>query len=149
MGAPALAWSLPADATAPARARALLAFSPRDRLGPGGGGTLALLLSENVTNSVRHAGLTDADRVECTITVDDVIHVEVWDPGPGFAAAPAAPHTDAGSGWGLVFLDKLSIRWGVRSAHPTCVWFELDTGIAGDITPPANRSLAQRAGQAG
>ena len=77
-----------------------------------------LLVSELVTNAIRHAGLDDGD----TITLS----VEVSDPGPGFAPAELYPDSDHPSGWGLYLVRELSDRWGVERNALTRVWFELD-----------------------
>ena len=121
-----IVWSLRADRTAPARARAAINRPPLDRLDPAVRETIALLLSELVTNSVRHAGLTGTDEIECRIAAGEVIRVEVRDPGPGYRPAPAAARADSSGGWGLLIVDRLASRWGVRGARPACVWFELD-----------------------
>lgn len=88
---------------------------------------LQLLVSEVVTNSVRHAGLSQAERIELRITVDErCVRVEVHDAGPGFAP-PEGPKTMfEESGWGLYLVDRLASRWGVTSDGVTVVWFELD-----------------------
>jgi anti-sigma regulatory factor (Ser/Thr protein kinase) len=88
---------------------------------------MRLLVSELVTNSVRHAccGAEDALEVEVSVT-GQVIHVCVTDRGPGFEVAPRTPEDDPGSGWGLFLVEQLSDRWGVELNGFTQVWFELD-----------------------
>lgn len=88
---------------------------------------LRLLVSEVVTNSVRHAGLREDDQIELRISIDQRrARVEVRDPGPGFEA-PAGPKTMfEESGWGLYLVDQIADRWGVTSDGVTVVWFELD-----------------------
>lgn len=87
-----------------------------------------LLVSEIVTNSLRHAELTAADRVSLRVVANPTrVRAEVLDPGPGFVAAPSAPPVGSGSGWGLFLVQRLADRWGVdRRDHRTRVWFELD-----------------------
>jgi anti-sigma regulatory factor (Ser/Thr protein kinase) len=86
--------------------------------------TLRLLVTELVTNSVRHTG---ARSVELTVLVGrSSVRTEVTDAGPGFDPAktgsPAADHT----GWGLFLVERLAERWGVdKNGGPTKVWFEL------------------------
>jgi anti-sigma regulatory factor (Ser/Thr protein kinase) len=86
--------------------------------------TLRLLVTELVTNSVRHTG---ADTVLLTVLVgNSAVWTEVTDAGPGFDAArvgsPASDHT----GWGLFLVERLTERWGVdKDHHGTKVWFEL------------------------
>jgi signal transduction histidine kinase len=86
--------------------------------------TLRLLVTELVTNSVKHAR---ADTVELSVRVDNsAVWTEVTDTGPGFdPATTGAPSTDH-TGWGLFLVDLLAERWGVyRDGHATKVWFEL------------------------
>ena len=87
--------------------------------------TLTLLISELVTNAVRHAGRTALDRIHVAISTEPVVRVEVTDGGPGFdPAAVRRAHTDGG-GWGLLIVDRLAARWGVDPAALVRVWFEL------------------------
>ena len=84
---------------------------------------LRLLVSEMVTNSIRHA--KDAEAVDIRLWLSRrSIRLEVEDRGPGFRPPRAAP--TSGGGWGLVLVDRLARRWGVRSGRPTTVWLELD-----------------------
>jgi anti-sigma regulatory factor (Ser/Thr protein kinase) len=92
--------------------------------------SLAVPISELVTNSVRHAGMTRASDV---ITVhaalsQDLIRIEVCDTGPGFT--PDAPRVrnfaDGSGGLGLVLLDRLARSWGVAKADDFCVWAEFE-----------------------
>ena len=85
---------------------------------------MRLLVSELVTNSVRHAA---GDEVELTVRVNgSAVHVCVTDDGPGFEVAERAPDDDPASGWGLFLVDQLSDRWGVELNGATRVWFELE-----------------------
>ena len=77
-----------------------------------------LLVSELVTNSVRHSKSDDIDvRIK---SVDGHIRVEVSDDGPGFN--PDAPR---GDGMGLMLVEKLADRWGLTSDDHFTVWAEL------------------------
>jgi anti-sigma regulatory factor (Ser/Thr protein kinase) len=88
---------------------------------------LRLLVTELLTNSVRH-GARDAGWI--TLDVDiyaNSLRVVVSDPGPGFRLdGRPQPHKDRPGGWGLCLVDNLSDRWGIESGKPTAVWFELD-----------------------
>jgi len=94
-----------------------------------------LLVSELVTNSVRHAGLPEQASIEFSVRASgEVLMVEVADTGQGFdhSGAPR-PRIVAGiaepSGWGLFLVDRLSDRWGaVQMDGETRVWFELRPG---------------------
>jgi anti-sigma regulatory factor (Ser/Thr protein kinase) len=86
--------------------------------------TLRLLVTELVTNSVKHAR---ADTVTLRIVVGrSAVWTEVSDAGPGFdPAATPAPRQDR-DGWGLFLVERLAHRWGVtRDGDAAKVWFEL------------------------
>jgi anti-sigma regulatory factor (Ser/Thr protein kinase) len=86
--------------------------------------TVCLLASEVVTNSIRHAGLKETDRILLAARMtDDFVRVEVRDPGPGFD--PGVRH--GAPGYGLRMLDMLASRWSVDRVDNGCrVWFEVD-----------------------
>ena len=86
--------------------------------------TVCLLVSEVVTNSIRHAGMGPDDRIVLAARLGaDFARIEVRDSGPGFR-----PDVRHGSpGFGLRMLDMLASRWGVDTdANGTRVWFEVD-----------------------
>jgi serine/threonine-protein kinase RsbW len=90
-----------------------------------------LLVSELVTNAVRHANLTPGDVILLVIDVEDhTLRVEVHDPGGGFVPTAPAPDPARPSGWGLYLVAELADRWGVDSEDRTLVWFELDRPAA-------------------
>jgi anti-sigma regulatory factor (Ser/Thr protein kinase) len=99
-----------------------------------------LLVSELVTNCVRHADLGPQDSILVSLEVSEGrVKVEVADPGVGFRPlASPAPH--AGGGYGLLLLDRVADRWGVRSDGVTAVWFEVDLAESG--TPIEERNHA-------
>lgn len=84
---------------------------------------LRLLVSEMVSNSIRHAEGSRSVEVRVRLGRRS-IRLEVEDRGPGFRPPRAAP--SASGGWGLVIVDRLARRWGVRSGPKTTVWLELD-----------------------
>lgn len=88
--------------------------------------SLRLVVSELVTNAVRH-GPTGADaHVDLSVgMVGDAVRVEVMDTGNGFRP-PRGPREDGGGGWGLVLVDSVADRWGVAEGSPTRVWLEID-----------------------
>jgi len=89
----------------------------------------ALLLSEVVSNSVRHAGLEPSDAIEVRIRGSrSMLHVDVIDPGPGFE--PGTRASENGGGWGLRLLDRLATRWGVERGETTRVWFDLTPSVS-------------------
>jgi anti-sigma regulatory factor (Ser/Thr protein kinase) len=90
-----------------------------------------LLVSELVTNSVRHSQMPAADHVQLDVSVDSgTVRVEVCDTGTGFEPRPREPERTRIGGWGLLLVDKLADRWGVASNDLTRVWFEIDMGAA-------------------
>ena len=85
---------------------------------------MRLLVSELVTNAVRHAG---GEVVRLVVRhADGRLRVEVHDPGRGFELREPADDPVRASGWGLVLVDELADRWGVDSTPATRVWFEID-----------------------
>jgi anti-sigma regulatory factor (Ser/Thr protein kinase) len=88
---------------------------------------MRLLVSELVTNSVRHAANRHHGEVELEIVVwSDLVRCRVSDGGPGFEARTRQPGDDPASGWGLFLVEQLSDRWGVELEDGTHVWFEVD-----------------------
>ena len=87
-----------------------------------------LVVSELVTNSILHAGLSPEDQISLTVTVSaSSVRGKVCDPGPGFeASSEPCPRSDLSGGWGLPIVETVSDRWGVEQNRHTCVWFEID-----------------------
>ena len=91
-----------------------------------------LLVSELVTNAVRHVPADDGDEIELVVEqADGHVRVEVADRGPGFEPTPRTDLSTASSGWGLHMMAKLASRWGVEVDDGSRVWFELETDAAG------------------
>lgn len=87
-----------------------------------------LLLSELVTNAVRHGGGVVAVRLRI---IGKVLRVTVCD---HTAAAPVIGRADTSSehGRGIFLVDALATRWGVhrrRACAGKCVWLELSTAV--------------------
>ena len=91
-------------------------------------GDVRLLVSELVTNALRHAGLADDERIELAVGVTETaVRVEVTDHGRGFDPQSIPTDPEVAEGWGLYLVATLSDRWGADSdADATRVWFELD-----------------------
>jgi anti-sigma regulatory factor (Ser/Thr protein kinase) len=88
---------------------------------------LRLLVSEVVTNSLRHAGLSGQDRIRLRVVLEEQwIRAEVHDRGPGFTPSDPATSLDRQSGWGLFLVRRIADRWGTDRTGDSCVWFELD-----------------------
>jgi len=121
-------------------------------LDPGVAENAELLVSELVTNSVRHAGLPSEASIEFSVRASpEVLMVEVADGGQGFDhAAPHRPRAVAGSasasGWGLFLVDRIADRWGaVQSNGETRVWFELSPGARAGLLAAAAAAAAAMA----
>ena len=90
-----------------------------------------LLVSEVVTNAVRHANLAAGDAIELVVELKrHTLRVEVHDPGGGFVPSAPSPDPTRPSGWGLYLVAELADRWGVDSDETTLVWFEFDREAA-------------------
>jgi anti-sigma regulatory factor (Ser/Thr protein kinase) len=87
--------------------------------------SVRLLVTELVTNSVRHAG---AGSVELSVLVGtERVRVEIANPGSPFEPAVRDGETRPDAGWGLFLVDRLSDAWGVvdEKAGSQRVWFEV------------------------
>jgi anti-sigma regulatory factor (Ser/Thr protein kinase) len=90
-----------------------------------------LLVSELVTNAIRHAGLDPGASITLVVSASDrALRFEVRDPGAGFEPVEPAPDPSRPSGWGLYLVRELADRWGVERDATTRVWFELDRDTA-------------------
>ena len=125
-----LQFAIPGGAQAPMQARRELRDHIDDTLAPELGRDLELLLSEIVTNAVRHGDAGDGTPVGVRIEASDGhASVCVCDQGRGFEPLdrPVPSFSRRPGGFGLFLLDQLSTRWGVeRDAKGTRVWFVLD-----------------------
>ena len=95
-----------------------------------------LLVTELVTNSVKHAGVGRESAVGLALRLTPkCLRVAVSDPGPGFEPQVAEPDFEQEGGRGLFIVDRLADRWGVGDSplrppgrggeNATVVWFEL------------------------
>jgi anti-sigma regulatory factor (Ser/Thr protein kinase) len=91
-----------------------------------------LVVSELVTNSILHAGLSPDDQISLTVTVSDgAVRGSVCDPGPGFRIpSEPSPRSDLSGGWGLPIVETISDRWGIEGNRHAYVWFEIDCDIS-------------------
>jgi anti-sigma regulatory factor (Ser/Thr protein kinase) len=91
---------------------------------------LALVISEIVTNAVRH-GQPGGEILVAATPKDEFLCVQVTDEGRGFVHSPGAMASEPGGGFGLFLVEKLTRRWGMtRENTRTRVWFEFDYGAA-------------------
>jgi anti-sigma regulatory factor (Ser/Thr protein kinase) len=110
-----------AGLSAPAQARRVMSGLPVDETVQN---RLALVVSELVTNSLRHAGLAAGDPIELRATRDNgTVLISVHDGGPGFEPRERRAEAPAGGGAGLSIVDSLADRWGVDQSPDGCtVW---------------------------
>jgi serine/threonine-protein kinase RsbW len=116
------------DANAPAAARSAVADFLADRVAPVVLDDAQLLVTELVTNSVRHSGMpATADVIVRVEITPAIVLLDVEDPGRGGAIAPHPPDAETGGGFGLNIVHALSDRWGIEhAAHEgTQVWAQL------------------------
>ncbi|MFI1364046.1 ATP-binding SpoIIE family protein phosphatase [Streptomyces griseochromogenes] len=114
-------WRLGTDPREVARSRRLV----RDRLLdwnlPHAVETAQLLVSEVVTNAVRHGG---GDRIGLRLVRTDALLCEVTDEEPGLPAMLGAGPADE-TGRGLRVVSRLAREWGASATgHHKTVWFE-------------------------
>jgi anti-sigma regulatory factor (Ser/Thr protein kinase) len=114
---------------APALARSEIASRCRElELGGSLCQSLILLVSEVISNAVRHSAGDEKKPVKLVATFDErTIRVMVTDAGVGFTPRPRDPASSQ-DGYGLYLLEKVATRWGVESRGDTKVWFELPRG---------------------
>jgi two-component sensor histidine kinase len=118
--------TLEAQPGAVSEARSWAAAVTRGLLDPDQTQSLRLIVSELVTNALRHGA--DGERIDLAVTPKpEFLCVQVTDDGPGLAPRPRALETEEVGGFGLFFVEQLARRWGVtRENRRTRVWFELD-----------------------
>ncbi|MEV6792557.1 ATP-binding protein [Streptomyces sp. NPDC051320] len=125
-------WRFPRRPRSVSRARALLAEQAHAWKVPDEvTDTAVLLLSELMTNAVRHASVPPGREVSarCILSDDTTLRVEVADAS---SALPEVQHPslEAESGRGLALVTALATTWGTRPRPygiGKTVWFELTT----------------------
>ena len=121
-----LSIELARDVRAPAIARTavgerLLASGVDGSLGQ----TIVLLVSEVVSNAVRHSSAPPDSAIALQAVVsEEAVRIAVTDGGAGFTPRPRDPER-IGEGYGLFLLEKAASSWGVERGCGTTVWFEL------------------------
>jgi anti-sigma regulatory factor (Ser/Thr protein kinase) len=124
--------ALESGPTAAPLARDELRLRLGDRLSADSLTSLLLIVSELVTNSVRHA---PGEPIEVRITVNDdgSVRGEVEDQGAGDIEIRELTHGGTSGGFGLRIVEALTDQWGVYE-DSTNVWFEMSS------PPPAEPS---------
>lgn len=121
----------------------------RERLGPDHPALedVELLVSELVTNSVRHSNSRDGGQITVVLaSIPDGIHAMVIDDG-----ADTTPRVrtdlDGEGGRGMFLVDQLAQRWGTKDdAAGRAVWFEVKCRPRGRRPAPASRTVPGRGG---
>jgi anti-sigma regulatory factor (Ser/Thr protein kinase) len=130
---PSISVQLHGGIDAPSRARRSVLSQLGGQLAQTGTADVALIVSELVTNSVRHAnvGPHQTLTVECT-ALPDRLRIAVTDPGSRLDPHRRPPGHRASGGYGLMIIEELSSAWGVvRSTEgATSVWCELPLSTA-------------------
>jgi anti-sigma regulatory factor (Ser/Thr protein kinase) len=124
MSARHLELSLPSEPRSVGEARAKVLEALNADIDDGRRETLRLLVSEVVTNAVRHGG--EGGPVQVHASWNSSVRVEVVDHGDGFNPAPRSGALDEPGGFGLFLVGALADRWGVETDDRTTVWFELE-----------------------
>ena len=115
--------TLPAEPGSVAEARTKVCDALEPYLANGASETLKLLVSEVVTNAVKHGD--SAHPVELHAHWNAEVRIEVCDHGDGFTPAPRVGALDEPGGFGLYLVGQLADRWGVETDGGTTVWFVL------------------------
>ncbi|GAA0709094.1 ATP-binding protein [Dactylosporangium roseum] len=90
-------------------------------------GDVELMLSELLTNAVRHGGGVDEVLLRLAGTS---LRIVVRDSEPGLPAPADRVHTGEDHGWGMWLIQAFATRWGVQRhvADGKSVWLELPVG---------------------
>jgi hypothetical protein len=101
---------------------------------------VSLLVTELVTNGVRHAGTS----LELVLTFDGAcLRIAATDGDPRPPVARNRQELTVG-GWGLTLIDALSTEWGtdVYDGRGKTVWLEIDTTRTPSPTGQADKDSA-------
>ena len=123
-GEPAKA-AIPIGAQAPSVARSVVAQWLAGQVAPSLLETALLLVSELVSNGVRHSGAPEGEDVVVRVRLwADSVRLEVEDPGRDGVIAPQPQDLLRAGGRGLHLVQTLSERWGLErvAAGGTRVW---------------------------
>ena len=79
--------------------------------------SLRLVISELVTNALRHGA--EGERIDLAVTPKpEFLCVQVTDDGPGLAPRPRALETEDDGGFGLFFVEQLDAPLGRHAREP-------------------------------
>ena len=120
--------AIPIGAHAPGVARSVVARWLADLVAPSVLETALLLVSELVSNSVRHSGVPEGEDLVVRAQLwAEGFRLEVEDPGRNGVIAPQPPDLLRAGGMGLRVVQTLSDRWGLErvAAGGTRVWAQI------------------------
>jgi anti-sigma regulatory factor (Ser/Thr protein kinase) len=120
---------LPHSATAAPIARRLAERAAGSRIPPARTNDLVLMVTEAVSNAIRHAPPLPDGYIGLRFESDQgVLRTLVIDGGSWVAPDARSPERDGDAGlhFGLKIIDALSDRWGVTVDRQKTVWFEVD-----------------------
>jgi anti-sigma regulatory factor (Ser/Thr protein kinase) len=115
------------DVEAPACARSLVASCLRDRVAQSALESAQLLMSELVSNSLKHSGSGGDEVVVSVELTADWLRVGVLDSGADSVIPVRPADNEMGAGFGVTLVRMLSERWGVEhlAGGGTQVWAQL------------------------
>jgi serine/threonine-protein kinase RsbW len=125
-----ISMSLPARASSATTARTEVTRGLAQRITTGALEDVRLLLTELITNALRHSNMKADDEIGVKAELSGgTVRIEVHDAGRDGPVEVRAPGALSG-GYGLFLVDRLTNRWGVDRLDGTTVWAELSAGPA-------------------
>jgi serine/threonine-protein kinase RsbW len=126
----AILMTLPAVPSAATTARSEITRGLSQRITLGLLEDVRLLLTELITNALRHADMTSEDEIGVRAELSEgTVRIEVSDPGRD-GPVVMHPPSPRGGGYGLFLVERLTDQWGVEHHDGTMVWAELSAGSA-------------------
>jgi serine/threonine-protein kinase RsbW len=126
----AISLSLPALPSSATTARSEVTRRLAQRITNGALEDVRLLLTELITNALRHSGMTADDEIGVRAELSGgTVRIEVHDPGRDGPIERREPGA-RGGGYGLFLVERLTDEWGVEQRDGTTVWAELPAGPA-------------------
>lgn len=122
--------SLPAAPSSVTTARVEMTRRLSQRVTRGALEDVRLLVTELITNALRHAGMRPGDEIGVRAELSDgTVRIEVHDPGREGLVAMRPPGSQGG-GYGLHLVERITDHWGVEREEGNTVWAELSAGSA-------------------
>lgn len=122
--------SLPATPSSATTARSEATTRLGSRVTSGALEDVRLLLTELITNALRHSGMAPDEEIGVKAELTDgTVRIEVHDPGRDGPVEMRQPGA-RGGGYGLFLVERLTSSWGVERLNGTTVWAELSAHTA-------------------